>query len=191
MRSIKYLTVIVLALVFSGAAKAEDTWLSKFAAGAWEGRVANSVSEGLNGKKFNATVVPSSEGVLITTKLEGANGAEREEWKLTPTQLIQTEYDAEGKAVTTYTADRRVGSENIYDIRCEDRAANKCDAGIDKNNHWVLDVQGNTFTYIVRGLTNKEDPTSVGERHRFVFKPNTPTTEKTATATGVQETKDE
>lgn len=173
MKAIRFLTLTGLALTLAASAFAGDAYVAGFKAGAWEGKVAESVSAELKGKKIWATTTQAGDTVTVVVKWDGATGQEREEWKVTPTQLIQTEFNKDGKAVSTYGANARTGGtarEHVYDIHCEDRAAKKCDASIDPNNNWVLTHDADKFVYIVRGLKDKANPASLGERHRFEFK---------------------
>lgn len=173
MRSIKYLltTVAVLGLAFS--TQAADNFLAKFKPGKWEGKVVNSVSPDLKGKKVTATTNVKGDEVTVTVVTEGAKGGEKEVWKITPTKLIQTEYDEKGKAAGTYTANAKksgMDTERTFEINCADRAAKKCDNNIDPNNSWTLKVEGEKFTYLVRGLKDKKALNSpVVDRHLFQF----------------------
>ncbi|MBI4211751.1 MAG: hypothetical protein HY540_03855 [Deltaproteobacteria bacterium] len=172
MKGIIKLAVVGAVLGIAVGANAADPYLSKFQPGTWKGKVTESVSPELKGKMITATTATSPEAVTVTVKFDGAKGGEREEWKITNNKLIQTEYDASGKAVGTYAANLRQGSndaERVFDINCTDKAAKKCDNNIDPNNNWVVSVNEGKFNYVVRGLKDKANPTSVGERHRFEF----------------------
>lgn len=169
----KNITLLLgLALGFGLNANAADKFLANFKAGSWTGTVAESVAAELKGKKVTATTETTADQVKITVRVDGTKDQEREEWVATPTKLVQTEYDAAGKAVATYTANARTAYTNTartYDINCTDRSANKCDNSIDRNNHWVLTASGNTFKYTVNGLRDKANPDSLGTRHVFEF----------------------
>lgn len=167
---------IAVVLGLSLNAMAADPYLANFKAGKWEGKVTNSVLDTLKGKAVTATTTASGEAVTVTMKVAGAQGQEREEWKITPTQLLQTEFDAAGKAVATYAADLRKGgteTSRTFDVHCTDRAAKKCDQNIDPKFNWTLtaDSKAGTFIYIVNGPQDKNNPESaVIERHRFELK---------------------
>ena len=173
MKTLKLMFVAALLMGLSHSAKAADKFLSNFKAGNWTGTVADSVSADLKGKKITATTEATADQVKIVTRVEGAKGQEREEWVLTPTKLVQTEFDAAGKAVgASYTANAKsaqTDSARTFDINCADRTAGKCDNGIDFHNNWSLVASGNTFKYIVTGLRDKTKPDSLGTRHVFEF----------------------
>lgn len=168
------ISLLGLALVFSFNAKAADKFLSNFKAGNWTGTVTESVSPDLKGKKITATTETTADQVKIVTRVEGAQGQEREEWVITQTKLTQAEFDAAGKAVgAPYTANAKpaqTDTARTFEINCADRKANQCDNGIDYRNNWSLVANANTFKYIVTGLRDKAKPDSLGTRHVFEFK---------------------
>ena len=171
MRSIKLLAIAGLLMGLGLSVNAADNYLANFKAGKWQGTVADSVSADLKGKKMTATTATMGDAVTVTVKTEGDTG--QEVWKITPTQLVQTEYDATGKTLGTYTADLKkdttTATTRTFEIHCADRAAGKCDNNINPKNNWVLTVAGGKFTYIVNGLKDKTNPNSYGQRHRFEF----------------------
>lgn len=160
-------------LALSVSAFAADPFLANLKAGSWTGTVAESVSPALKGKKFTATTETTGDQVKITVRVDGAQGEEREEWVVTPTKLVQSEFDAIGKMVgAPYTANTKSAQTNTartYEINCTDRATNQCDNGIDFRNKWSLVASGNTLKYIVTGLRDKAKPDSLGTRHVFEF----------------------
>lgn len=169
----KYLVILMMSFGLISEAFASDAFLSQFKAGKWEGQVTNTVSPDLKGKKFSAMTEVAENAVTVKVKWDGATGQAGEEWKITPTQLIQTEYDASGKAIGTYAADLRKGTtagERTFDVHCANREAKECDNGIDPANHWILKTDGTQLDYVVRGLKDKNDPASLGERHFFQLK---------------------
>ncbi|OGQ05936.1 MAG: hypothetical protein A3F82_05595 [Deltaproteobacteria bacterium RIFCSPLOWO2_12_FULL_44_12] len=169
----KILLIIGVALGLGMSAQAADSYIAKFKPGKWEGKVVNSVSPDLKGKKFTGMTEVKGDEVIVTVVMEGAKGGEKEVWKITPTKLVQTEYDAAGKSVATYTANAKKGgtdAEKTFEINCADRAAKKCDNNIDPNNTWTLKTEGQKFTYLVRGVKDKKEVNSpVVDRHLFQF----------------------
>lgn len=174
MRIAKYLVILMMGLGLTSEAFASDAFLSQFKAGKWEGQVVNTVTPDFKGKKLSATTEVAGDTVKVKVVWDGATGQTGEEWKITPTQLIQTEYDASGKVIGTYAADARKGStatgERTYDVHCANREAKECDNGIDPNNHWILKTDGARFDYVVRGLKDAANPASLGDRHFFQLK---------------------
>ncbi|MDO8494217.1 MAG: hypothetical protein Q7S68_02655 [Deltaproteobacteria bacterium] len=174
MKQCKKMLCLTILLGFSSAAFAGDPYLVKFKDGTWDGKVTESVSEGLKGLKVTGVSKRTDTGVTFTVKFDGAKGEEKEVWVITGNKLVQTEYDEAGKAVKTYAADLRTADatnykERTFDIHCTDKAAGKCDGDIGPQNNWVLSFATGNFDYIVKGLKVKEDPTSLGLRHRFTF----------------------
>ena len=173
MRIAKYLVILVISFGFVSGAFASDAFLSQFKAGKWEGQVMNSVTPDFKGKKFSAMTEVADSEVKVKVKWDNTAGQAGEEWKITPTQLIQTEYDASGKVIGTYAADLRQGAtagERTFDIHCANREAKQCDNGVDPNNYWILKTDGTQLNYVTRGLRDANDPSSLGERHFFQLK---------------------
>lgn len=172
MKSIKLLSIVGAVLGLAVGAKAADSYLANWKAGKWEGKVIESVDPSLKGKKVTATTMTAGDWVTVNVVWEGAKGQEKEVWKISPTSLVQTEYDAQGKTKATYTADIRKGGSNnekVFDVHCADKAAKKCDNNIDPANNWTIGVWDTKWSYVVKGLKDKSDPKSLGERHRFEF----------------------
>lgn len=188
MKTWKYITMGGLLLGLSLPVLAADTYTTGFEEGSWEGRIVESVAETLKGKAVWATTKREGEVVTVTVKFDGATGAEKEVWSITPSSLVQTEYNKNGKSVSTYRANARQQGgvrERVFDIHCDDRVTKKCDADIDPNNNWVLSHDIGKFVYIVRGLKDKANPASLGERHHFEFRLIKDKAAATATATKV------
>lgn len=188
MKTWKYIAMAGLLLGFSLPVVAADTYTTGFEEGSWEGRIVESVIEGLKGKAVWATTKREGETVTVTVKFDGASGAEKEVWTITPASLVQTEYGKDGKVVSTYRANTRQQEgtrERVFDIHCDDRMTKKCDADIDPNNNWILSHDIGKLVYIVRGLKDKANPASLGERHRFEFRLIKDKAAATATATKV------
>ncbi len=177
MRSMKILSIAAVLLGLGFNASAAEQNLPKFKEGKWKGTVIDSIDVNLKNKTVTATSeVVEKNKVKITVVTEGAKGYAKEEWIITPKELIQTEYKSNGKVDATYKADYRLNKkgnikseELTYDIHCANKQAKKCDNNIDPNNSWTIKAKGNKLTYVVHGLKNKKDPASLGDRHVFEF----------------------
>ncbi|MBI2343948.1 MAG: hypothetical protein HYV02_06425 [Deltaproteobacteria bacterium] len=166
-------------MLMSGSVLAETTpILTNLQGGQFTGTIKSYVSKAIDGKKGDLTVKKTPEGTLMSFKLQGAAGQEREEWLVQGDTLIQREFDAAGKMTRTYTANiapsrPMSAKEATFAIHCTDKAKNVCDAGIDNRNSWTITADANRVTYTVWGIEKKEDQVNpsapVVKRHEFMF----------------------
>jgi len=167
--------LVVIALSLPVVAISASNYTNTFTAGKYAGTI-NSVIPELNGTKATATVTKAGNNVTITVVGTGW----KEVWTVNETTnkttLVQTEYDVKtNKPTQTYSAiatTPTTGNSQKFNINCVDKAANKCDAGVDARNYWVIETTPNTINYVVYGVagTDKGNPTAkVNKRHTFTF----------------------
>lgn len=125
-----------------------------------------SVSNDLNGKTGTLTVSKQNEKCVMHFKTEGA----RETWEFSGHNLVQKEFDRFGKLKDQYGATLQEGK---YIIDCQNREKNKCDAGIDHRQYWLITITPDEVIYSVFGvgLEKKADKAAqASKRHEFSFK---------------------
>lgn len=171
--------MLIAALAVAGSAYAAAPVLTNLKPGKFTGTLKSYVSKAIDGKQGGLTVAKTAQGTLMTFTVAGAQGQEREEWLLTGDTLKQTEFDATGKAVKTYSgkiaaAKPATAGEATFAINCSDAAKNVCDGGIDFRNAWTVSATGDTVTYTVWGVATPEDRTNPKaaaiKRHEFSFR---------------------
>ncbi len=182
--------MLVVALAVTSSAFAATPILTDMKAGKFSGTLKSYVSKAIDGKKGELTVAKTGEGTLLTFKVEGAQGNEREEWLLQGDELVQREFDASGKMTRNYTAKitttkPATAGEATFAIHCQDAAKNVCDGGIDSRNAWTISSNGDSVTYTVWGVEKAEDrnnpKANVIKRHEFSFRTVPSTTTPAAT----------
>ncbi len=171
--------MLAVALMVTSSAFASTPILSNLKPGNFNGTLKSYVSKAIDGKQGTLTVAKTEQGALMTFKVAGAQGSEREEWLLQGDQLVQREFDATGKMVKSYTAKitttkPATAGEATFAINCTDAAKNVCEGGIDSRNAWTVSSTGDTVTYTVWGVEKPEDRTNpkaaVIKRHEFTFR---------------------
>lgn len=171
--------MLVVALAVTSSAFAATPVLTNLKPGNFTGTIKSYVSKAIDGKQGALTVAKTATGTLMTFKVAGAQGMEREEWLVQGDTLKQTEYDATGKAVKSYTAKiaaakPATAGEATFAINCSDAAKNVCDGNIDFRNAWTVGATGDTVTYTVWGVATPEDRANPKatpiKRHEFSFR---------------------
>lgn len=168
MRTMATIVSVVLCSVTVMAWAADDTILGDLKPGAYQ--AADAATRTL-------TIQRTANGVVCT--LADANSKAREEWLVQGAEMVQKEYDASGRVVTTFkgevTPDRPLGSaEATFAVACTDRTKNQCTNGLDARTARTLMIKGKDLVYTVWGLEkpmDRSNPTApVIKQKELVFR---------------------
>lgn len=152
MRQLMILAGVVLCgtTLMAIAARDDDTILGDLKPGAY--RAADAARM--------LTIQRTADGVVCT--LTDPVTKAREEWLVQGAELVQKEYDASGRGVTTFkgevTADRPLGSaEATFSVACTDRTKNQCANGLDARSARTLTIKGKELVYTAWGVAKPLD----------------------------------